>query len=59
MGTDRYVEMTKPLSRSAVDSVAGHFDGPTPDLEAGGTGGSGGCSVGIDPCVMEEHLDWG
>lgn len=55
----RHDEMRKPLSRSGVDSVAGHSGGPTPDLAVGGTGGSGGCSAGTDPCVTEEQQGWG
>lgn len=59
MGKDRYDAMTEPLSRSGAGSVASHSDGPTPDLEVGGTGGSGGYSVGTDPCVMVEQRGWG
>lgn len=55
----RYVETRGPPSRSGVRSAAGHSGGPTPGREAGGTGGSGGCSAGTDPCVTEEQLGWG
>lgn len=59
MGKDRYDVMTEPPSRSGAGSVVGHSDGPTLDLEVGGTGGSGGYSVGTDPCVTVEQLGWG
>lgn len=59
MGMDRYVEMREPQSRSGAGSVMGHSGGPTPGLEVEETGGSGGCSAGTDPCVMEEQLGWG
>lgn len=59
MGIDRYVEMREPPSRSGAGSVMGHSGGPTPGLEVEETGGSGGCSAGTDPCMMEEQLGWG
>lgn len=59
MGMGRRVEMRKPQSRSGAGSAVGHSDGPTPGLEVEGTGGSGGCSAGTDPCMTEEQLGWG
>ncbi len=59
IGMGRYVEMREPPSKSSVGSAAGHSGHPTPDLEVEGTGGSGGCSAGTDPCVKEEQLGWG
>lgn len=59
MGTGTCVGRREHPSRSGVGSAAAHSGGPTPGLEGAEADGSGDCSAGTDPCVMEEQLGWG
>lgn len=59
MDTDRYVEVTAPLSRYGVKSERGNFDDPTLDPEVEGTVACVGRNADTCPCVMEEQLGLG